>query len=85
MIYRSPDAIDRSVGSEVLVIRGGESEVHRLSGPVGLVWAALATPGDPAEIADRLAESAPDGVDVGAVVEDCIDVLDRFGLIARRR
>lgn len=81
MIARIGDAIDRSFGHEVLIVRGGTMDVHRLSGPVALVWTALADPGTRADICDRLAASAPGDVDVESIVDDCLDALRASDLI----
>lgn len=80
-LTRAPEAIDRAIGPEVLVILGGSDEVRRLRGPMALVWQALVEPRPIEEITAVLAESAPAGVDASAVVGECIDALHASGLV----
>lgn len=74
-LRRHADTIERHVGAEVLVVRGGRTDVVRLSGPAAIVWGALSEPTDRHALVNRLAPAAPPGVDVSGAVVAGIDAL----------
>lgn len=81
LLVRRDDAIERRLGPEVLVVRGGHHDVHRLSGPAALVWEALERPGTVTDLVTRLGAAAPPGTDVAAIVDAGVTLLADHGLV----
>ena len=81
-VRRSPVAISRRVGTDVLVTTLGDEDVHELSGGASAVWADLDVPRTQAELVERLAaehDVAPG--DIAADVAVCIGTLTGIGVV----
>lgn len=79
---RSPEALSRRVGTDVLVTVPGQAEVQELSGGAHAVWADLATPRTLSELVDRLAtehDVEPD--DIAGEVRACVGRLRILGVV----
>jgi coenzyme PQQ synthesis protein D (PqqD) len=74
---RSPRALSRAVGQEVLVTAAGREEVDRLSPTAGAVWSLLEEPRSLSSLIDKLAgrfDAPRDRIaaDVGSLLADLI-------------
>jgi Coenzyme PQQ synthesis protein D (PqqD) len=56
-LMRSPNALSRSVGSEILLTAPGRDDVVRLAGTAGAVWGLLETPQTLSSLVDALSRS----------------------------
>jgi len=80
--HRSPSALWRRVGADVLVVMPADPEIRELSGGARAVWDALGEAQTPAELVDRLAASH--GVEARLIASDvdaCLTVLVGSGLV----
>lgn len=85
-VRRSPGAISRRVGTDVLVTTLGDQDVHELSGGASAVWAALDVPRTRAELVDRLAaEHDVESSDIEQDVAACLGTLRELGVVEEAR
>ena len=79
---RSPDALTRRVGVDVLVTTPGDEDVHDLSGGASAVWADLETPRTFSEIVSDLADAyAAHPTEIADDVEGCLLTLMALGVV----
>jgi hypothetical protein len=79
---RSPEALSRRVGIDVLVTTPGDPEVHELSGGAAAVWDALDAPLTLEALVERLAdrhEAAPEAI--APEVDGCLRTLEAIGVV----
>ena len=79
---RSTVALNRRVGSDVLVMTPTSDAVHELTGGASAVWAELRTPRTVIDLVDRLAVAHGERPsDIAAQVDGCLDSLVRLGAV----
>jgi hypothetical protein len=79
---RSPEALTRRVGADVLVTTPGDVDVHELSGGAMAVWAVLETPRTLTELVGDLADAhAAQPAEIADDVEGCLLTLMAFGVV----
>ena len=79
---RSPEALTRRVGADVLVTTPGDEDVHELSGGARAVWADLETPRTFSEMVGDLADAhAAQPAEIADDVEGCLLTLMAFGVV----
>ena len=79
---RSPEALTRRVGAEVLVTTPGDEDVHELSGGAMAVWADLGTPRTLSElVGDLAAAHHTKPAEITEDVEGCLLTLMAFGVV----
>lgn len=79
---RSPEALSRYIGADVLVTIPGDEQVHELSGGASAIWEELRTPRDVVDLIDRLTSAhAAEPSLIATQVEECIDTLLRLRVV----
>lgn len=79
---RSPEALTRRVGADVLVTTPGDVDVHELSGGAMAVWTVLETPRTLTELVGDLADAhAAEAGEIADDVEGCLLTLMAFGVV----
>ena len=82
---RSPDALFRRVGVDVLVTRPGDPRMDALSGGATAVWNSLIVASTLEELVDRLAaEHGVEEEQIRREVESCLDTLLELGVVEPR-
>jgi hypothetical protein len=56
-LVRSPNALSRAVGSEILLTAPGREDVVRLAGTAGAIWGLLESPQTIASLVDALSRT----------------------------
>jgi hypothetical protein len=83
---RSPAALYRRAGADVLATTPADPEIHELSGGAVAVWEALTSPLDADELIGRLASEHAVGADrIAEQVRRCLEDLARLGLVEEVR
>ena len=81
-LSRSPEALSRRVGSDVLVARLDAGDVHELSGGASALWQALGSSMTLEELIGALADlHGVRGSEIAAEVEACVASLTDVGLV----
>jgi hypothetical protein len=83
---RSPAALYRQAGADVLATTPVDPEIHELSGGAVAVWEALASPLDADELIARVAsEHGVGAAGIAEQVRRCLEELARLGLVEEVR
>ena len=83
---RSPAALYRRAGADVLATTPADPEIHELSGGAVAVWEALTSPLDADELSARLASEHGVGADgIAEQVRRCLEELAGLDLVEEVR